>query len=178
MILNERLEDLFSKIELCNVEREKTVQDKYNNLTDTLQNPFDPNHSEILDFSIKDNDGKDSAKLSGILDYADSQFLVRKIDIQEDVYDTNEVLKRLINSVIVNLETQHPEISLIYWRINIVNKNAIKAAADMGFEVQDSNTYSFEMVYYLASSPVRKNYNSLQVGRMTKISIDCCNTLD
>ena len=164
MILNEKVEDYFNNKELETITRMQTTQHSYNNLTDSVSSPYNPNTSNIIDISIKDDvTNVNQASMSGIIDYTNSQFVIKKLDIQAEVEDKISVIKRLINSIIVNLETNQISISTIYWRLNKENTECLKAALDSGFSVQDSNNYSFELTYYLASFPARLSTNSSKV---------------
>lgn len=158
MILNEYVNDFFSNYETQTVEKMKSAQDKYNNIDD----PIETNQSNILNFTIK-GDGNDiDGRIAGIIDYFNAQFVIKKLEVKEGA-DRISVIKRLLNSVIVNIETDKPEIDTLYWRINKNDSDCIKACADVGFDYQDDNNYSMEFVYNLASSPVRQNYNTRKV---------------
>jgi len=168
MILNENINEFFNDKELYNLQRMKSSQDNYNNLKDTIINPYNPNLSQVLDFSIKSDDGsKDICSISGILDLTNSQFVIKKLNVEPNT-DSLDLIKRLLNSIIVNMESTYNDISTIYWRINKEYDICIKAAADKGFTIQDENQFSIEMVYYLASTPVRQNNNTMQVMNTVK----------
>jgi hypothetical protein len=168
LLFNEYVEDFFNSKELNNVERNPMPQDStYNSLSSNIENPYDSDSSKILEFSIKgNNEGETIAKLSGIVDYTHSQFVIKKLDVNEEE-DIKDLLGRLINSAIVNLETTQPDIDTIYWRINKANSSCIYAAMNKGFVVQDTNTFSVELVYYMASSSVRQSYNTRKVMEVT-----------
>lgn len=168
MILNENINEFFNNNEMKNIKRMQSSQDHYNNMNDTIVNPYNPNLSQILDFSIKNDDGtKDTCTVSGILDLTNSQFVIKKLEVKEQE-NALELVKNLLNAIIVNMETQYPDISIVYWRINKDYITCIKAAADKGFVIQDENQFSVEMVYYLASTPIRQNHNTVQVMKIVK----------
>ena len=164
MILNEKLEDFFNNKETETITKMQSIQSKYNNINDSVTNPYNAGSSNIMDISIKDDaNNANQANLSGIIDYANSQFVIKKVNIAENVTDRISIIKRLINSIIVNIESNEYSISTIYWRVNKENTDCLKAALDSGFTIQDTNTYSFELVYYTGSFPIRQSTNSAKV---------------
>ncbi len=156
MILNEKVEDFFNSKEMETIERMKSVQDNYSNLDNPINNDMDG----ILEFTIKGEEGIDDSKLSGVLDYTNSQFVIKKLGLNSEITNKVDVIKKLLNSLIVNLESNYSDISTIYWRLNKVNSECLKAALDMHFVIEESNQYVFELTYYLSSVPYRKSYNT------------------
>ena len=166
MILNEKVEEFFNNKELEGLKGVTTGCPAYNNVGDSVSSPYPAAFSNILDFNIKDDTtNKNQASISGIVDYTNSQFVIKKIDVDSDVLDSERVsvVKRLLNSIIVNLEQEQISISTVYWRVNKDCTDFLKAATDMGFTIQDTNAYSFELVYFLSGFPVRQGYNSSKV---------------
>lgn len=172
MILNEKVEDFFNDKEINRIEREHTVGSEYHSLGEPVNNPYHPNYSSVLDFNIKsDTDNSIEASLSGIIDFINGQFVIEKLTISNELNRENvDIIKRLLNSVIVNLELEQNCVSTIYWRVNKEYTACLKACFDMGFSIHDSDQYSFQLVYFLKSFPIRKSYNTSKVtntvGRM------------
>lgn len=158
MILSEFVNNLST-----NIEKRITPQDSYNSMEAEIKRC---NRNQILDFSIKNDQSLDEAKLSGIIDFANAQFVIRKLEFAESFNgDIIETTKRLLNSLITNLEMQYPEIDIIFWRVNKNYSSYIKAALDKQFTIQDTNSYAFELTYHTASYPVRKNYNGIKIQK-------------
>ena len=164
MILSEKIETFFNDKEVEKIQAARSIQSKYNSMDDSVDNPYSPNVSNTMEFTINDdiNSAYDAA-LSGVVDYANGQFVIKKVVINATEANTLDIVKRLLNSAIVNLEQNNITVGLIYWRINKQYTDYLKAALDMGFTIQDTNTYSFEVVYYLQSFPARQNSNTVKV---------------
>ena len=164
MLLSEFVNDYFLNKEIQIQRREPDPRmEYYGNINDKIKS----DSSNVLEFSIKGEAGTGHLiKLSGIVDYANGEFIIRKVDFANNFTINKEDIERLINSVITNLEMSQPNIDIIFWRINKCNSECIEAALNKGFVYEDSNQYTMDLVYYLPSNPIRLSYNTKKLRGM------------
>jgi hypothetical protein len=135
------------------LQRREEEKDRKEEIQKQLEEIYENNEQKdnIYRISLYNTVKELVGSIEGTLNPAEVQFIINKISVSTDIYPSGVLYKKMIKSVINNLETKYPDIDIIYWEVPKDNYEFVKTAFDLAFDLVETTRDSFNMIYNLTN---------------------------